>query len=390
MYSNSSLSGQDMADKTLCLTFDDGPGEHTEAIGQYLYEENIRATFFVVGKYAYQHPEILQKLKDFGHLIANHTYDHPEITYYWAANGDLQNQIIRTDDLIRKYVDSSFIYFRSPYGKWSVETAKELNSDLRSTLNHIGPIHWDIGGIDCYYWSLDRTAEEACDAYLSEIELKHKGIVVFHDDIADMEIVKNKNQTLQLLKLLIPKLKYAGYKFVCLENINSIKNVTEAKQAFFIKTNEFKYLTLTNNKNLKLDYRRKPRSNYLFDIVIFPYGKIAFRILDKYLTLDAQSRLIVAEQDFVTDQSLFDLIPLSGKRFLIRTFKGNYLTFNSSLKQFVGQKPYMHAAQVFLFEPEFITNSRWLAFSQSITRFIKKITYLKSKLEAKINLLRNI
>lgn len=52
-----------------------------------------RPRFFVVGKYAFHHPGILQALKEMNHLIGNHTYEHPDLPYYVSVNGDIIDQV---------------------------------------------------------------------------------------------------------------------------------------------------------------------------------------------------------------------------------------------------------------------------------------------------------
>jgi len=59
------------------LTFDDGPTTSvTPKILDILKEENVKATFFVIGKSAEEHPEIVKRAYDEGHYIANHGYSH--------------------------------------------------------------------------------------------------------------------------------------------------------------------------------------------------------------------------------------------------------------------------------------------------------------------------
>jgi len=70
----------DLPDKTLCLTYDDGPGPASAAIGRFLHGHGVRATFFVVGKFAVEHPEVLDELHAQGHIIGNHTKNHPDLT----------------------------------------------------------------------------------------------------------------------------------------------------------------------------------------------------------------------------------------------------------------------------------------------------------------------
>ncbi|RYE18066.1 MAG: polysaccharide deacetylase family protein, partial [Sphingobacteriaceae bacterium] len=176
MYHSKALNGSGIPAKTLCLTFDDGPGQHTLPIARFLFEHQIRATFFVVGKYAFHHPEILAELKSMNHIIGNHTYDHPDMPVYLSVDGDVIDQVLRTDALLKPYVDGP-VYFRPPYGKWSKEVANELNKSMLMA-NYVGPIHWEVAGVDCYYWYNNWAVADAAKRYLDDIEQQQQGIVV--------------------------------------------------------------------------------------------------------------------------------------------------------------------------------------------------------------------
>src|SRR5437879_5738296 len=84
---NTSITGRAMEPKTLCLTFDDGPGvtagpglgPRTDDLGFYLFLQGIPATFFVIGDRAANHPELIAQLARWGHLIGNHTEDHTSL-----------------------------------------------------------------------------------------------------------------------------------------------------------------------------------------------------------------------------------------------------------------------------------------------------------------------
>ncbi|MCC6818850.1 MAG: polysaccharide deacetylase family protein, partial [Bacteroidia bacterium] len=219
MFALKDIDSVNLNDKTLCLTYDDGPGQFSEEIGRFLFEQGVRATFFVVGKFAVEHPDILEKLHQWGHIIGNHTFEHPDMPIYVGNNGDIRDQIIRTNVLIEKYNRNGLIYFRAPYGKWSPEVANALNTSLRSSHKMCGPVYWQIPGIDCYFWKLGKSVDETVDAYVNEIETHGKGIIVMHDEIADMDSVKPLNKTLELTKALIPLLKNKGYNFIGLDEI---------------------------------------------------------------------------------------------------------------------------------------------------------------------------
>ncbi|MEJ6981962.1 polysaccharide deacetylase family protein [Pedobacter sp. P351] len=381
MYSIDSFTGADLPEGTLCLTFDDGPGEHTYAIGKYLAEQGIEATFFVVGKYAIEHPEILQSIKDFGHLIANHTFEHPDMPYYRSVNGDVQDQILRTDTVIKRYISGDVTYFRSPYGKWSSEVASDLNSNLMATLNHIGPIRWDMGGIDCYYWQLDRSVEDALAEYHKEIKDKKKGIVLFHDDIADMDFVKPRNKTLQLLQLLVPALKSEGYRFVGLGEIESIKRASETRLLINLKTSKQRYVSIRAVEGQ--DIFQSSERNILaeFSMKVISHGKVAIQSSSgAYLCVQPEdANLVLANKKTIENDCLFDLIPLNRNRFMLRAGSGNYLNFDRE-GRLAACAAYMRKSEIFTYLPINLPSQNSLSLAEQFSLLKKRALFIKSKL----------
>ena len=119
------LEPEDRKDRTLVLTYDDGPGQmeaepgvpgpRTLELAKYLHEMNIRATFFVIGKHAILHRDILETLTRLGHLIGNHTYNHPagDASGWSGDQVDQISEIKRTHEIIKPYVAEK-LFFRSP------------------------------------------------------------------------------------------------------------------------------------------------------------------------------------------------------------------------------------------------------------------------------------
>ncbi|MGO6848729.1 polysaccharide deacetylase family protein, partial [Rhizobium ruizarguesonis] len=68
-------------DRSIYLTFDDGPNPHcTGQILDVLAEHSVSATFFVLGAYVKDHPNLVRRIAAEGHLVANHTMTHPDLT----------------------------------------------------------------------------------------------------------------------------------------------------------------------------------------------------------------------------------------------------------------------------------------------------------------------
>ena len=119
-------------EKIAYLTFDDGPTKNiTPKILDILKEENVKATFFVVGKNVDSYPEIVKRAYDEGHFIANHGYDHNNKNLYKNDESFL-NEIEKTDIAIGNAIDipnyCSHIFrfptgFKSPNNKKKKEHA---------------------------------------------------------------------------------------------------------------------------------------------------------------------------------------------------------------------------------------------------------------------------
>src|SRR4051812_42851972 len=68
--------------KQLALTYDDGPNDpHTLRLLELLDRHNVRATFFLIGRYVQQRPHIVRELVAAGHVIGNHTFTHPLLIF---------------------------------------------------------------------------------------------------------------------------------------------------------------------------------------------------------------------------------------------------------------------------------------------------------------------
>jgi len=114
------------AGNRVALTFDDGPSyRFTPRVLAVLRRHGVRATFFVLGRLARRHPELLRQIQADGHLVANHSWDHPR-----AGDAELwRRQIRRTEAAIRAAGVRPAPYFRPPHGKvtpWLLRVCHEL------------------------------------------------------------------------------------------------------------------------------------------------------------------------------------------------------------------------------------------------------------------------
>jgi peptidoglycan/xylan/chitin deacetylase (PgdA/CDA1 family) len=99
----------------LAFTFDDGPNATwTPKLLDILASHNVRATFFLLGGRAKVQPELVQRTAKAGHLIGNHSWDHPNMAR--SSPEVIREQMTRTQDMLEQITGTPVKFFRPPYG----------------------------------------------------------------------------------------------------------------------------------------------------------------------------------------------------------------------------------------------------------------------------------
>ena len=187
-------------EKTIALTFDDGPHKkYTEEILDILNEYSIKVTFFVVGVCAEKYPEIVAREIAEGHEIGNHTYSHLRLRN--ANISEIAGEIDKTEQLLMENNGYSTTLFRPPEGVCNdrVRTvAKNLNYSL---------VLWTVDTKD---W-VPSSCESIVNSVLGSVDGGE--IILMHD------YVVGKSNTPDALKIIIPKLLEEGYTFVTVSEL---------------------------------------------------------------------------------------------------------------------------------------------------------------------------
>ena len=124
MMKESDVSMQDLAEKKVALTFDDGPNaKYTEGLLEGLKERGVQATFFLLGHQVEKSPEIVKKMHEDGHLIGNHSYEHVNLSS--LSDEAAMVQVDKTNEAIYQ-VTGSGIY---PASVWMLEEQSGLQDD---------------------------------------------------------------------------------------------------------------------------------------------------------------------------------------------------------------------------------------------------------------------
>ena len=115
------IISQPMRENLCALTFDDGPSEHTPKLLDSLAEYGIPATFFLLGKNAERHPDVVRRILAEGHEVGNHSYSHPKLTRLTPE--EQQEELARTDAILRA-LGATPLFVRPPYGLYNEETER--------------------------------------------------------------------------------------------------------------------------------------------------------------------------------------------------------------------------------------------------------------------------
>lgn len=124
------------------LSFDDGPSPWTARILELLASHGARATFFLVGSVAEQHPDLVRRISAEGHELGNHTWSHPALAR--ECNDErVREELVRTSDTLERIVGTRPALFRAPYYDHDArvdEIAAELG--LRHAWGDVAPPDW--------------------------------------------------------------------------------------------------------------------------------------------------------------------------------------------------------------------------------------------------------
>ncbi|MFD1544504.1 polysaccharide deacetylase family protein [Nonomuraea guangzhouensis] len=113
--------------KCIALTFADGPGPNTPRLLDTLRRAGARATFFVVGTNAATRPDLLARMSTEGHLVANHTWAHLDLSK--LPTSKIADSLRRTQDTITAAIGERPTLMRPPYGAMNqdvLDVAQEM------------------------------------------------------------------------------------------------------------------------------------------------------------------------------------------------------------------------------------------------------------------------
>lgn len=189
--------------KLVALTFDDGPNYNTNKILDVLNKYHVPATFFVLGSKIKGNEYILNKMKDSGMEIGNHTYNHLLLTKY--KEDKIKKEITDTNNLIFEVTGKESKLFRPSYGSF--------NKKIKN-ISEMPIIIWDIDTLDWKYHNSKKITSRVVN------KVKDGDIVLMHDIYS---------ATANALDNIIPMLANNEYSFVTVSDLFYYKGITLEK-----------------------------------------------------------------------------------------------------------------------------------------------------------------
>ncbi|MFH0795038.1 MAG: polysaccharide deacetylase family protein [bacterium] len=223
--------------KKIALTFDDGPNsKFTPQFVEFLTENQIPATFFLLGENVKANPKTTRLLVEKGFEIGNHSWDHKDM--HKLSEEEIRNEIVETQNTIESVAGVRPKLFRPPYGNTNAAVARICEGETMEVIN------WTLDTND---WREGQTGEKIVE----EAMAKTRGgtIILMHD---------RTTKTLNAVKEMIAPLKSKGYEFCSVSEI--LAEIERAEAAPTIKGRDALFGD-SGNSSKQLEVTPEPAPN---------------------------------------------------------------------------------------------------------------------------------
>ena len=186
--------------RQLALTYDDGPNDpHTLRLLEVLARHNVHATFFLIGQYVQQRPDIARQLINAGHVVGNHAFTHPWLVF--KGTRQLKRQIADCERALTDAVGAHSNLFRPPFGARRPAVLR-IARQMR-----LEPIMWNVTGYD---WNAP--SAEHIERKVTR-QVRGGNIILLHDG-GHRAFGVDRSHTVTATDRLISRYKSEGYEFV--------------------------------------------------------------------------------------------------------------------------------------------------------------------------------
>jgi peptidoglycan/xylan/chitin deacetylase (PgdA/CDA1 family) len=199
------FTGLPRGTKQLALTYDDGPNDpHTLRLLEVLAKHNVKATFFLIGRYVQQRPDLAREIVQAGHVVGNHTFTHPLLIFKSAA--EIRRELSDCNVALADALGQQTSFFRPPFGGRRpavLRIARELGLE---------PVMWNVTGYD---WTAPPSA--VIEQKVAK-QIRGGDVILLHDG-GHQQMGADRSQTVQATDHLIAKYQSEGYEFVTISEM---------------------------------------------------------------------------------------------------------------------------------------------------------------------------
>jgi peptidoglycan/xylan/chitin deacetylase (PgdA/CDA1 family) len=185
--------------REIALTYDDGPNDpHTLRLLEVLARHDARATFFLIGRYVQQRPDIVREIVQAGHIVGNHTFTHPLLIVKGSA--EVRRELSSCRSALQDAVGEHSKLFRPPFGgrrPVTLRVARELGLE---------PVMWNVTGYD---WNAPPS--EAIECKVTK-QIRGGDVILLHDG-GHKQMGADRSQTVLATDRLLTRYKNEGYEF---------------------------------------------------------------------------------------------------------------------------------------------------------------------------------
>ncbi|MDF2841153.1 MAG: polysaccharide deacetylase family protein [Clostridia bacterium] len=175
------------------LTFDDGlDSKVTPIILDTLKKEDVKATFFIIGKTIEKNKSLLLRMIEEGHSIGNHTFTHIKENIY-SSGENLKREIDKTNTALFDAAGLVTSLFRPPYGGTYIKS-----DELKAVLNPYRTILWNVDSMDSKSRSIG--SAEILSSVINQVKNKKSAVIIMHDSGTHMETAKALPDIIKYLK----------------------------------------------------------------------------------------------------------------------------------------------------------------------------------------------
>ena len=195
--------------KQLALTYDDGPNDpHTLRLLEVLARHNVHATFFLIGRYVRQRPDIVREVVKAGHVVGNHTFTHPLLIF--KSEAEISKELTDCRGALQQAIGEHSNLFRPPFGGRRpavLRIARELRLE---------PVMWNVTGYD---WN---TPPAAAIEHKVTSQVRGGDVILLHDG-GHREMGADRSPTVVATDHLITRYKSEGYDFATIPQMLTAK-----------------------------------------------------------------------------------------------------------------------------------------------------------------------